>query len=216
MARSIRVQELCELSPDTLRMHLNDARQVTVILRQALDSDLVISISSADDSIAQPAVAGLMIPAGQRSGTFDVNSFEVAGETTIEVEITAPPELAGLTKTLEVEVGLQGGPRALEIKWTPRQIKKAPNRLREVRLMLKHGFAPEDLIVHIELVDPSPDLDIISPEFPTEVTIPAGEREVRLVLEIMSTTGSGKLRATLPDSVGGHSDELEIDLVPDN
>lgn len=210
-ALRIRVLGLFELSPDELEMGYEATQDVTVLLRQPLESDLVLQISSADPSVASVSTDSLTIPAGELSGVFQVTSGVADGRTVVTV--AAGDAFGDYSRRLKVEVG-EGSPGAqsTEIQWTPSVVRAAPQGHVGVGLMLKYGQAEEDIPVTIELIDASSDLNLQSPEFPLETVIPQGEKAVGIDLLFGAQTGSGKLVAHLPDEMGGDTAELDIDL----
>jgi hypothetical protein len=105
-------------------------------------------------------------------------------------------------------VGETSGENDPDIKWTPQVIHAAPKGVRLVDLHLKHGLAAADLPVSVTLAEGQDDLVI----FPSEVIIPEGKSHVRFELEFLKQSGQATLRATLPDELGGETDDLEIDL----
>ncbi len=207
-ALRIRVLGLFELSPDELEMGYEETQDVTVLLRQPLESDLVLQISSADTSVASPSIDSLTIPAGELTGAFQVNSGAGDGRTVITV--AAGEAFGGYSRRLKVEVG-EGAPggQSTEIQWTPPVVRAAPQGHVSVRLMLKYGQAQEDIPVGLELVDASEDLMM---QYPSEVTILQGEKSVGIELLFGAQAGSGKLVAHLPEEMGGGTAELDIDL----
>jgi hypothetical protein len=207
-ALRVRVVGLFELSPDELEMDYGQTRTVTVLLRVPLEDDLVLQIASEDSSLALPSTDSITIPAGDLSGTFDVTAGDADGRTVISV--AAGEAFGGYTRRLKVEVGEDAtGPRELELMWTPRVIRAAPQGRVSVRLMLKYGVAPEDIPIPLVLEESTGGLQI---RFPDEVILPKGEKAVSLEFLFGSQSGSGKLVATLPDTLGGDSAELDIDL----
>ena len=207
-ALRIRVVGLFELSPDEIEMDFAQTRDVTVLLRQPLEVDITLQISSADPSIASVSAESLTIPAGESSGVFQVTSGSSDGRTVITV--AAGDAFGGYSRPLRVEVGEGGGSsHSPELQWTPSVVRAAPQGHVSVRLMLKYDPAEEDIPVHIELVDASSDLLL---EFQADPQIAQGERSVGVELLFGAQTGSGKLVAHLPDEMGGGTAELDIDL----
>jgi hypothetical protein len=205
----IRVVGLFELSPDELEMAYGETRSVTVLLRQPLEENLVLAITAVDPSVASPSTDSLTIPAGDLSGMFDVIAGGADGKT--QISVTAGEAFGGFSRNLKVEVG-EGGPavpKELQLVWTPGVVRAAPQGRVSPRLMLKYGVAPEDIAVGLAIEDPSEDLQLTYPE---ELTIPQGQKSVEVELLFGSQSGSGKLTATLPDSLGGSSATLDIEL----
>lgn len=215
-ALRIRVRKLFELVPDELHLQFGESRDVLVVLAQELDFDLVLNLDAEDPTIAEvtsPAPPILTIPAGDTSGGFQVQAGDIEGKTVIRVTQEGAEANSRVLK-VEVEEAKEGeeGDHELEVKWTPGVIHAAPNGSVEVRLMLKHGVAPADLEIPLQLLDWTEDPSAIS--FPGSVVIPEGSREVRFRIEFLTDSGSGRIRATLPEIAGGDSDDLEIGLVP--
>lgn len=138
-------------------------------------------------------------------------------EVGIEVEVsgTLTPEMAVLAKTIiaeeaeadddEGEQEQEGPAKELEVYWAPGEIKAAPQGARTVKLMLKYGVAPEDLVIPLT-TDLSPELEL---EVASEVIMPRGERMVDVQIVFLTQEGEGTITATLPE---GDSDDLEIEL----
>ena len=208
-ALRVRVVGLFELSPDKLEMEYGQIRTVTVLLRLPLEEDLVLQIASEDPSLASPSSDSITIPAGELSETFDVISGNTKGKTVISV--AAGEAFGTYTRRLKVEVG-EGitEPKELDLVWTPGVVRAAPLGRVTVRLMLKHGVAPEDIPVALVLEDATSDLLI--QWFPEDPVIPQGEKAVSVELIFGGQSGSGRLVATLPDTLGGDSADLDIDL----
>ncbi len=207
-ALKIRVLGLFELSPDELEMDYGQTRTVTVLLRQSLDEDLALQVTTADPAVATVSSDSITIPAGDLSTTFDVTAGETDGKTVVSV--SAADAYGGFTRKLEVEVGEdQSGPREVGLRWSPGVVRAAPQGRVTVKLMLKYGVATEDIPVGLTLEESSADLDI---RFPDDLVIPQGEKMVDVELLFGSQSGSGKLVATLPDILGGESAELDIEL----
>ncbi|HSR51731.1 MAG TPA: DUF5666 domain-containing protein [Acidobacteriota bacterium] len=223
-ASRVRVLRPFQAVPDELRMDFGQTRRVDVVLRNALAEDLVLSISSRNASGAQPSVDTLTIPAGTLSAPFEVTSGSF--EVTTFVDITAPVAMGGFTETVKVEVetdndngcddssgddsgGCDDNPtgQLVEIKWSPDKISGQGNRSVEVSLLLTRTLQ-EDVEIILFLKDGKSALV----SFPSMMMIAAGERVVRFPVEIGSGPGRAKVRAALPASVGGDTDDLEIDL----
>ena len=93
-ARKIIVKRLLQLAPGELKMRLNQNRRVEIILRETLGTDVELTITSLDPSIAQVAESDstVTIPAGKVTRSFEVSSGSIEGETIVEVQM--PAELA--------------------------------------------------------------------------------------------------------------------------
>lgn len=206
-ALRIRVVGLFELSPDEVEMGYSETREITVLLRQSLDSNLVLQLSSADPAVASVSPESLTIPAGVLSAAFQVTSGEADGRTAVTV--SAGDAFGGFSRNLRVEVGEGSGEQPTEIQWTPSVIRAAPDGHVSARLMFKYGRADQDLTVALDLIGPSADLNL---QYPPTATILQGEKEVRIDLLFGAQTGSGKLVATLPEGMGSGTAELDIDL----
>jgi hypothetical protein len=213
-ALRIRIKDLIELHPDELELGFGETGDVTVLLRQALAEDLVLALSSNDDAIAS-VDPELTIPAGELMRTFGVQAHDVEGKTTVEVAL--PAAYGSLTKTVKVEVGDpedgDNGDKPLELEWNPRVVRAAPQEVRQVRLRLKHGVAPENIPVLLVWRHESDDLDVEVDPWP-EVEILEGAESAIVELTFGSETGSGILRAQLPESLGGDIADLDIRLDP--
>jgi len=214
VARKIMVKRLFFVAPDELEMGFNQIHQIQVMLAVPLSEDLVVSIISLDPGIAGPDVPELTIPAGEITRSFGVGSFEIEGETGIEVTIVSPATMAGMTETVEVEVEEDAdddddGETNINVQWTPNKINMAPGQFRLSHIRLNQPF-PEDLVAKLELAD-GVLTDLV---FPPEVLIPAGVRLVEVLVESVEISGRDEIRATLYDAeeniIGG--DELKVDV----
>lgn len=219
-ALRIRVKRLFELVPDEVSLAIDEEREVLIVLEQELDFDLNLDLNPSDPAIASvltPVSLALTIPAGETSATFWVKG-NTSGKSGISVT------QAGSTaegRTLKVTVGddeegeeegeEEEEPKDLEIKWTPGVIHAANAGSVEIRLMLKHGPAPEALDANLELVKWSGDPSEVS--FPSTVAFPAGSQEALVTIQFQVQKGKGAIRASLPEEVGGSSDLLEIEFV---
>lgn len=212
-ALRIRIKDLIELHPDELELDFGETGEVSVILRQVLAVDLVLAISSNDDTIAS-VDPELTIPAGELMGSFEVQAHDLEGKTTIDVVL--PEEYGSLTKTVKVEVGDpedgEGSDKPLELEWNPRVVRAAPQEVRQVRLRLKHGVAPQDIPIALEWRHQSDDLEVTVD--PSAVEILEGQRSAVVQLTFGSEAGSGILRAQLPEDLGGDIADLDIRLDP--
>ncbi len=213
-AKKIVVLHSIELVPNHLRMGLDEERRAVVLLRGSFDEDVRVELTSTHPDIAHPAVDHILIPAGQVTASFAVQSGAVEGDTVIAAAL--PADRGGAKARMRVLVGepddssddTSEDENRLEVHWRPDKIKSVPDTgFREVRLHLNHP-APVDLLVTLELTEGSD--EVVA--FPSEVLIPAGEKIVPVVLEFLSREGNARLQATLPEDVGGDTDTLEIDL----
>ncbi len=208
LARRIVVIPPIRIAPKELELEPGETGPVSLILLAPRDEDTVFDLVSTNPDIATPSVDSLTIPAGELTASFDVAAGDEEGEAFIEVSTE------GFEGRVKVEVGTEDEEPPvtdLRLRWEPRVIHAAPNGSREVRLRI-NDRAPEDLLVTISRESGTEDLL----SFPEEVTIPAGSKEVRLVLTFLGSQGNAVLRAVLPDSVGGDQDDLEIALRPDH
>ena len=212
LAERIIVLNSVELSPDELELAPGQSQSVNVILRQVREEDTVFEISSQDPEVATASTDSLTIPTGQLTASFEVTAGSMEGKTNIVVSTE------GFEGRVKVEVeeeeddgddGDDGDDEEddLDVRWEPRVIRSAPNGSRDVRVRIGDP-APQDLLVALTLEE-GPD-DLLA--FPSEVTIPEGERVVTLRIEFLSQRGKATLRATLPESVGGDQADLDIDL----
>ena len=210
-AEKILVQQPLQLTPDELEMRFNQTRRVEAILREVVDVDVELTITSLDPAIAQPTVGDvvtdtvtLTIPAGKVSGAFQVVSATTVGKTAIEVQM--PESRGGFAAALEVEVE-QGEERdeELEIRWTPRKLHLPTNKIRRVKLHLNQP-AFDGLTAELSVEEGPEDLV----EFPAMVSFEPGSRFV--VVEIASGPESGKveIETRLPEAFGGDDADLEI------
>ncbi len=206
LARRIVVVDPIRIAPRKLELEPGESGQVALILLVPREEDTVFDLVSTHPEIAAPSVSSMTIPAGELTASFEVVAGDQEGETTIEVSTD------GFQGRVEVEVEAKDDEpeEDLRLRWEPRVIHAAPNGTREVRLRI-NDRAPEDLVVTISQVSGTEGLLT----FPSEVTIPAGSKEVRLELVFLGSRGDAVLRAVLPESVGGDDDELEIALRPD-
>jgi hypothetical protein len=213
VAVSVSVVGLFELSPNQLRMGFGETREVTVVLRQPLSSELTLTVESPDPEIALASLLSVSIDGGDLSAVFEVTAGAAAGRT--EIVVTAPAEFGSVARRVKVTVGdpsaFGGPPHPLGLEWAPRVVRAAPQGWVDVNLRLQFGAAPEDLEIPLELVDFSEDLHL---DHPDTVVIPQGERFVRLRLLFHSRTGSGLLRAMLNESNDEVTADLDIDLRP--
>jgi hypothetical protein len=207
-ALRIRVLGLFELSPDDVEMGYEETQDVTVLLRQPLESDLTVQITCADPSVASCSVDSLTIRAGELSGVFQVTSGTTDGRTLVTV--AAGDAFGGYSRNLKIAVG-EGvpGTRPTQIQWTPSVVRAAPQGHVDVHLMFKYGRAQEDIPIGLELIDASADLDL---QYPANVVIQQGDNSVGIELLFGAQAGSGKLVAHLPEDMGGGTAELDIDL----
>ena len=212
-ALRIRIKDLIEVHPDELELDFAQTGKVTVVLRQALGDDLFLALSSHDESIAT-VDPKLTIPAGVWMGTFDVDAQNLEGKTTVDVVLSEA--YGSLAKTVKVEVGDpedgEGGDKPLELEWNPRVVRAAPQEVRQVRLRLKHGVAPENIPVLLDWRHQSGDLKVEVD--PWEVEIFEGEKSAVVQLVFESEAGTGILRAQLPENLGGDIADLDIRLAP--
>ena len=212
-AEKILVQQPLQLTPDELEMRFNQTRRVEAILREVVDVDVELTITSLDPAIAQPTVGDvvtdtvtLTIPAGKVSGAFQVVSGTTVGKTAIEVQM--PESRGGFAAALEVEVE-QGEERdeELEIRWTPRKLHLPTNKIRRVKLHLNQP-AFDGLTAELSVEEGPEDLV----EFPAMVSFEPGSRFV--VVEIASgpEPGEVEIEARLPEAFGGDDADLEIEV----
>lgn len=213
-ALRVRVLRPFQAMPDEVRMDFSQTRRVDVVLRNALSEDLVLAISSRNPAAAQPSVDRLTIPAGMLSAPFEIASGNF--ETTTFVDIMASVEMGGFVESVKVEVESDNnddGPgddppfELTEIKWSPDKISGQGNRTVEVSLLLTRVLLQD---VDIQLFVKDGDAALV--EFPEMLMIAAGERVVRFEVVIGAGPGRVKVRAALPASVGGDTDDLEVDL----
>ncbi len=213
LAERIVVIGSVELSPDELELETGQSSPVSVILRQVSGEDTAFRISSQDAEIAAASTDSLTIPAGELTASFDVIAGTIEGETSIVVSTE------GFEGRVEVEVeeeegdGDDGddGEDDLEVRWEPRVIRVAPNGGRDVRIRISDPAPLGGLTVALTLEEGSDDLL----SFPSQVTIPEGERGVTLRIDFLSNQGKATLRATLPESAGGDHADLDIELRSD-
>ncbi len=179
-----------------------------VVLEMA-DSAWLVEIRGGKEKTPVPVLV-VLDENTQIEGVVDVG-------TEVEVNGILTPEMAVLAKKIiaedaeadddEGEQEQEGQERELEVYWAPGEIRSAPQGARTVKLMLKHGVAPEDLVIPLT-TDLSPELEI---EVDSEVTMPQGERVVDVQIVFLTLEGEGTITATLAE---GDSDELEIELKP--
>lgn len=198
-ARKIIVKRLLQLAPGELKMRLNQNRRVEIILRETLGTDVELTITSLDPSIAQVAESDstVTIPAGKVTRSFEVSSGSIEGETIVEVQM--PAELGGLIASVEVEVRDRGGSEDTKIHWSPGTLNVATNEMAEVRLRLSQP-APAGLMVELELEEEGFS-DLVG--FPAIVEFAEGSKVAVVEIEVGSQTGEAEIRATLPESLGG-------------
>ncbi len=210
-ADRVEVEDVFQLLPDEVRMDFNQTRRVDFLLATALPTDATVQLTSRNAAVARPVQTSVTLPAGSLTGSFMVTSLGVEGETAIDV-------VAGsLAAALKVEVerdqpgaddnGNGNENELLEIRWNPRSIVSGPFGPRQVQLEL-NGAAPEDLTIPLSLKEGSP--DIVS--FPASVQILQGDRSASVTIQVHDRTGRAKVRAKLPNSLGGDTDDLEIEL----
>lgn len=206
-ARKIIVRSIVQLAPHRLKMGTNKTRRVEVILRKTFDQDVELAVTSLNPDLAKASVSSLTIPAGKVTGSFQVTSGPTSGETTIEVQL--PADLGGFKAVLPVEVSQANDHegKELEVEWRPDEVNMRTNEERKVQLRLSKP-APSELAVQISVKDGEADLV----EFPAQVTFGAGSIRVEVTLKSKSSRGEVKLRARLPESVGGDADDLEIEV----
>ena len=142
-ALRIRVLGLFELSPDDVEMGYEETQDVTVLLRQPLESDLTVQITCADPSVASCSVDSLTIRAGELSGVFQVTSGTTDGRTLVTV--AAGDAFGGYSRNLKIAVG-EGvpGTHPTQIQWTPSVVRAAPQGHVDVHLRFKYGRAQFD------------------------------------------------------------------------
>ncbi len=205
-AERVEVEKLLRLVPDEIRLDFASTGRVDFVLGQPLSADSSLQLVSRNPSVAVPVPSSLTLPAGTLTGSFDIMSMGIEGRTVVDVNLTGAQTLAAF---LEVEVesrqGDDNGNELLEIRWNPRKITSAGPR--DVRLEL-NGPAPEDLTIPLALKDGAPGLVT----FPDSVVIPAGERAATVPISVADQTGRVKVRARLPLSLGGDTDDLEVEL----
>lgn len=206
-AYRLQVVSLVRCSPDELHLGFGETAEVTVVLRQMLAEDLVLSLSSAHPEVATPDVDSLTIPAGEVTATFMVTAGSTEGRTAIQ--ITLPDTYGGGGCSVKVEVEEEGDdeePRDLEVRWSPRVIEAAPQAVRRVALHLSRP-APAELAVAVTQTE-GPDGLV---RFPESVSFAAGQQVVHFAVEILGE-GEGELEARLPDDFGGDTDTIKIEI----
>ncbi len=205
-AERIEIEKLLRLVPDEIHLDLHSTGRVDFVLGQPLASDSTLQLASRNPSVAVPVFPSLDLPAGTLTGSFDVMSMGVEGRTVIDASLTGAQTLAAFLEVeVESEQGDDNGNELLEIRWNPRKITSAGAR--DVRLEL-NGPAPEDLTIPLSLKEGAPGLV----SFPDSVQIPAGERAATVSISVADQTGRVKVRARLPLSLGGDTDDLEVEL----
>ena len=75
------------LNPSTIKGGNNVTGTVTLVA--AAPSNTVVTLSSSNTSVAQPAVSSITISAGQTSKTFTVKTFSVSDTKTVKIKATA-------------------------------------------------------------------------------------------------------------------------------
>ncbi|MDA2938242.1 DUF5666 domain-containing protein [Acidobacteria bacterium AH-259-A15] len=204
-AKKIIVKYLLHLAPHKLELHYNQTHRVEVILRSPYDTDVTLAIYSENPELAYPSTKELTIAAGKVTGYFEVTAGAGEGETVIEVQL--PASLGGQTATLEVEVegGGDRGEKEYRIGWRPDELRMPYNYTTSATLRLNQP-APTNLDVLLSLRKGLEGLV----EYPPMVTFEKGSYSVKVEITSGSETGQVRIRATLPDDVGGDYDDLKV------
>lgn len=155
--KPIGIQSLA-LKPSTVAGSLTTTGTVT-LQAPAAPGDIVVSLSSSNTSVANPAVNTITIPAGALAGTFTVNTSAVASKTA--VSITASTDGTTKSSTFTVRpIGLKS------LTLTPSLAKGGSDVTGKITL--EAAAAPGDIVVTLSSNSPS-----LAP-VPTTVTVLAG------------------------------------------
>jgi hypothetical protein len=206
-ARLILVQRLLMLMPNKLRLRVDQAGHVVAVLFERLQTDVELKVQSKDPKVAQPSASSLVIPAGKVTGAFTVTG-KAAGKTAVEVSL--PQSLGGMSAAVEVEVFKQAEPPPvdkLDISWSPPAMSIKANTTRSANLHLSRP-APTVLDVKLRLLKGNEGVV----KFPDKATIGAGAKMTSVEIKAGPQAGKVVIRASLPDTVGGDTSDLEIEV----
>ena len=206
-ASKIVAKPLLKVAPDHLKMKFEQTRRVEVILRESLEEDVVLTITSRQPEIATPSVDTLTVPASKITAAFEVTSNNQEGETVVDVVL--PDSLGGQVATVEVEVQDRGDERDedLKISWRPDEVSMKSDKTRKVHLVLRR---PAATALTVELSLKSGPEGLV--DFPSIVAFEEGDRHVKVEIQALGETGEVKIRATLPEEFGGDDDDLEVEI----
>jgi hypothetical protein len=177
-------------------------RTVNAILRFEPEEDVELPLVSDDPDIAAPTTGSVVIPAGMYTASFEVMAGETEGETTLHVGS------GNLMEHLEVSVSENpGGGPGQKVYWQPKRVNMDFESLRWVVLRLKES-AEEAVDIALVQIEGGDGVVV----FPSNVSVPAGELIVPVGLASGTLPGKVKIQAILPESQGGDTDEITVEI----
>lgn len=195
-----------EWRPEEVHMQPNQTKKVQLRLNRPALTALVATVTVKEGASGlvefPPQVS---FAAGSQNAEVTIKSGSANGKT--KIRATLPASVGGDKADLEIEIRSEQQQQELEIKWAPDEIKIGLNESRTVKLLLG-APAPHDLTAVLTLKERKPDLV----EFPHQVSFAKGSLEANVVIKSKNSTGKVKIRAALPFSVGGDSEDLEVEI----
>ena len=202
---SMIAQQRLRLGPEILKMQLEQTRRVVLSLREPFEEDITLEIASDNASLASPSVSSLTIEAGKRTAFFKVTAGTTVGKTVITVAMLS--DLGFQTSSVDVEVRDKSESK-IKVHWRPDNIRLGLGQKRNVRLRLNRPAPAGGLNIYIFLVRGRKG----QVDFPALVNIREGKRNIKLPITSLDQPGHFKIRAELPESLGGRDDDLEVQI----
>ncbi|RPI24966.1 MAG: hypothetical protein EHM61_15665 [Acidobacteria bacterium] len=214
-AQKVIVQKLLQVAPTQLKLQVDQAREVAVILHTFFEEDVEVKLASAKPEIAEPSATTLVIPAGKLTAKFEVKGKAV-GETVIEVSL--PASFGGAKAEVAVGVEAKGGGKGDDgdggddkedpaLRWNLPSLTLAVDQSRKLTLHL--ATAAEGALKVALSVKTGP-TDVVT--FSTPVDIPAGGKSA-IVNFVGAKPGTVTVLAKLPAEAGGAEATIEIEVV---
>jgi hypothetical protein len=200
-ATRIRVLLALEIKPEERKLKVGEAASFTVKLRETAASDVQVSLSSSDTSVATLSTGNVTIGKGAKTAVFNVNGIKT-GSAVISAQALGQKATALVTVG---EMSEEESERpAVRIAFAPDHLKMGLNESRDVVLLIQpppQSAVSVQFTVRNNLVTIGGTRGFSNGAAALKVTVQSGARE-----------GADSVIATLPAELGGGKAELIVQV----